>query len=88
MSAQFFEQTHFDLKKKHATEQSEWIKEKELLNQKIQQLEVQLKEFEEREQRLKKSQNLLMEEISKVDKSQEVKNTHKLLVRIRLTSEA
>ena len=80
MSAQFFERTHYDLKKKLATEQSDWNKERDLLNQKIQQLEIQLKDFEEREQRLKKSQNLLMDEISKVDKSQEVKNTHKLLV--------
>lgn len=80
MSAEFFEQKHYELKKKHTVDQTEWNKEKELLQQKIDHLEVQLKEFEEREQRLKNSQKLLMDEIGKVDKGKETKNTNKLLV--------
>lgn len=87
MAAEFLEQKHFELRKQHTLDQSEWSKERELLQQKIEQLEIQLVEFEEREQRMKQSQKLLMNEISKVDKSQESKNTHKLLVLILLQSE-
>lgn len=80
MSAQFFEQKHFELRKQLTVDQSEWTKERELLQQKVDQLESQLGEFEQREQRMKQSQKVLMDEIGKVDRSQDNKNTHKLLV--------
>ena len=80
MSAHFFEQKHFELRKQLTVDQSEWTKERELLQQKVDQLESQLGEFEQREQRMKQSQKVLMDEIGKVDRSQDNKNTHKLLV--------
>jgi hypothetical protein len=80
MSAEYFERIHFELKKEQQTQQLEWTKEKELLQQKIEQLQARIVDYEDRESRLKKSQNLLLSELQKADNTEEIQNTRSLLV--------
>jgi hypothetical protein len=50
------------------------------MNQKIEHLEIQLRDYEEREKRLKESQTHLMSSLGKADGGQEGKKTNEMLV--------
>lgn len=63
-----------------STQQIKWEKEKALMQQKIEQLETRLVESQDREQRLKKSHQFLLESLSKMNQNEEGKKTMFLLV--------
>ena len=78
------ERNLYEVRKKLTLDNSEWTKERQLLQQKIQQLEERVKDYQERELRLKSSQSLLLQQFGVQDALQEEKHTHKLLVDSRL----
>ena len=74
------ERNLYEVRKKLTLDNTEWTKERQLLQQKIEQLEERVKDYQERELRLKSSQSLLLQQFGVQDNLKEEKHTHKLLV--------
>lgn len=79
MSDIFLERQNIELRKELSTKQIQWKKERELFQQKLEQMEFKLTEYNEREQRLKSSHGKLMETLTNMNSNNETQKIQNLL---------
>ena len=85
MSKDFFERAHEEYLRQQESQQKEWSQERLVLQSKIGELEKRIHDYEERQVSLKNSQGALLNELSRFDKSESIRNTNQLLVRLLIT---
>ena len=85
MSKDFFERAHEEYLRQQESQQKEWNHERLVLQSRIGELEKRIQDYEERQISLKNSQGALLSELSKFDKSESIRNTNLMLVRLLIT---